>query len=329
MKNIVLITLGGTISAKGKDRLDLKDYRSGLIGGEFYLEDLPEIKEIANVEVENIDNISSTDINSNHWLTLKQKVEYFLNEKDYDGVVITHGTNTLEETAYFLHLTVNSPKPVVLTGSQRPYTALSSDAMINLIDAIRVAAHPDSHGKGVLVVFNKKIHSAREVTKTDTYDIDTFQSGKAGYLGEIDAAHQIVYYRNPLRRHTVQSEFSKIKINGLSKIEIVYSYAGADGELIRYISSSGKYKGIVIAGTGAGRFSSKEKVALKEAAENGLFIVRSNRGGHGRVLDIEPFKDLDAVSGDNLSPQKSRILLSLALQKYNDSEKIQKVFDEY
>lgn len=329
MKKIVLITLGGTISAKGKNRLDLKDYRSGLIDGDYYLEDIPEIKELAEVEVLQIDNISSTDINSQHWLLLKQKIEFYLNDRDFDGAVITHGTNTLEETAYFLHLTLNTSKPVVLVGSQRPYTAISSDAHLNLLHAFQVAIHPDSVGKGVLVVFNNKIHSAREVTKTDTYDVETFKSGETGCLGYIDAGHQVVYYRNPVRRHTTQSEFSKIAISDLPNVAIVYSYAGADGDLINYIVSSKKYKGIVIAGTGAGRFSRGEKEALKKAIDNGLFIVRSNRGGHGRVIDIDPYKDLNAISGDNLNPQKCRILLMLALLKYNDVRQIQEVFNQY
>lgn len=329
MKKILFITLGGTISAKGKNRLDLKDYRSGLIDGAYYLEDLPEIKELADVTVLDIDHISSTDIDHAHWLLLKQKIEYYLNEKYFDGVVITHGTNTLEETAYFLHLTVNSEKPIVLVGSQRPYTALSSDAQLNLLNAFRVAVHPDSYGKGVLVVFNQKIHSARDVTKVDTYDVSGFTSGMAGCLGMVDAGHNVVYYRTPLRRHTTQSAFAEIAIEDLPAVEIVYSYAGADGTLIDYIVSSQNYKGFVIAGTGAGRFSSKEKRAIKNAVEHGLYVVRSNRTGNGRVLDIEPFKGLNTISGDNLNPQKCRILLALSLLKYNDISSIQEVFNNY
>lgn len=329
MKKILFITLGGTISARGKNRLDLKDYRSGLIDGTFFLKDLPEINQLADVKVLDIDNISSTDINSSHWLVLKKKIEYFLNEKNFDGVVISHGTNTLEETAYFLHLTVNSNKPVVLVGAQRPYSALSSDAQLNLFNAFQVAVHPDSYGKGVLIVFNQKIHSAREVTKADTYDVGGFTSGMTGCLGMVDAAHQVIYYRTPIRQHTKQSEFAQIDIKDLPKVEIIYSYAGADGNLIDYIVASKKYKGIVIAGTGAGRFSSKEKRALKNAIENGLFVVRSNRTGNGRVLDIEPFQDLNLISGDNLNPQKCRILLSISLLKYNEVTLVQEVFDRY
>lgn len=180
MKKILLIALGGTISAKGHHRLDLKDYTSGLLHGDFYLENLPELKEIADIKVLQVDNVSSTQIKGTHWIQLKNELEYYLNEKEFDGAVITHGTNTLEETAYFLHLTVNSLKPIVLVGSQRPYTAISSDAQLNLINAVRVAVHPDSYGKGVLIAFNHKIHSAREATKTDTYDVDGFQSGIFG-----------------------------------------------------------------------------------------------------------------------------------------------------
>ncbi|GGA91315.1 asparaginase [Ornithinibacillus halotolerans] len=329
MKNILLITLGGTISAQGMNRLDLKDYTSGSIQGDFYLENIPEIKDIANIEVLPVDNVSSTQINGTHWIQLKKDIEYYLNEKEFDGVVITHGTNTLEETAYFLHLAVNTSKPIVLVGSQRPYTAISSDAQLNLIHAIRVAAHPDSHQKGVLVAFNNKIHSAREVTKVDTYDIDGFQSGVMGCLGYIDAAHEVVYYRNPLRKHTIYSDLSKIEINDLPKVEIVYSYAGASGEIIKTIVESNKYQGIVMAGTGAGRFSKLEEEALKIAVEKGMHVVRSSRVGNGRVIDIQPYDQLRAISADNLNPQKARILLALASLVYSDRESIQKLFYHY
>lgn len=329
MKKILLITLGGTISAQGKNRLDLKDYTSGLIEGDFYLENIPELKEIAEMKVLQVDNVSSTQIKASHWIKLKNEIEHYLNEGHFDGVVMTHGTNTLEETAYFLHLTVNSDKPIVLVGSQRPYTAISSDAQLNLINAVRVAAHPDSYEKGVLVAFNNKIHSAREVTKTDTYDVDGLQSGVFGCLGYIDAAHEVVYYRNPLRKHTVNSEFAKIPINSLPNVEIVYSYAGADGNLIDYIVESNKYKGIVIAGTGAGRFSKDEEASLKKAIEKGIHVVRSSRVGNGRVIDIEPYHELQAISGDNLNPQKARILLAVSLLKYSGREAIQNVFDQY
>ncbi|MEC5423139.1 asparaginase [Virgibacillus sp. C22-A2] len=329
MKKIALITLGGTISAKGLHRGDLKDYQSGLLGGNDFLNELPELSEMANIEVVQIDNVSSTQINENHWIKLKKIVEYYLNEQNFDGVVITHGTNTIEETAYFLHLTVDSNKPVVLVGAQRPFTALSTDAHLNLIQAVRVAIDPNSSNKGVLVAINNEINCARDVTKTNTYRLETFRSGETGYLGFIDPDETVRYYRTPIRRHTINSEFSKTPITSLAKIEIVYSYAGASGELINFITQSKKYDGIVIAGTGAGRFSQKEEKSLYEARKNGLHIVRSSRVGNGRVLDIASYRGLKAVSGDNLSPQKARILLLLSLLQSNDVEEIQRIFNEY
>ena len=262
MRKVLLITLGGTISAKGKNRLDMKDYVSGLIDGSYYLENIPELKEIAEIEIINLDNISSTEISWQHWVKLKQLLEKYLNEWSYDGAVISHGTNTLEETAFFLNLTVNSSKPVVLVGAQRPYTAISSDAQLNLFHAVKVAADPASQNKGVLVVFNNKIHSARDVTKIDTYNVQGFDSGDMGCLGYIDAAHQIVYYRLPAKKHTTDSSFNALDFNRFPNVEIVYSYAGATGDLIHYIAESNKYDGIVIAGTGAGRFSKRKKKRL-------------------------------------------------------------------
>ncbi|WP_340084943.1 asparaginase [Siminovitchia sp. FSL H7-0308] len=329
MKKIAFITLGGTISAKGTNRLDLKDYKSGLIDGAFFVENIPELKELGKIKVIPFDNVSSTQINSQHWIQLKYDIEYYLNEKDFDGAVISHGTNTLEETAYFLHLTVYSSKPIVLVGSQRPYTAISSDAQLNLLNAFRVAIHPDSYGKGVLVAFNNKIHSPREVTKVDTYDVDGFQSGTMGCLGYIDAAHEIVYYREPVRKHTIDSQFSQIKITDLPNVEIVYSYAGATGNLINHIVQSEHYQGIIIAGTGAGRFSKSEEEALLNAVEKGINVVRSSRVGNGRVVCIEPYDQLNAISGDNLNPQKARILLSLALLLDRDRNSIQEIFHQY
>jgi len=327
MKHIAFIHLGGTISAQGKDRLDLKDYQSGRLSGEDFLKSLPELDDLANIDMYQMDKISSTQINANHWIQLKQKIDVLLNEENYDGVVITHGTSTLEETAYFLHLTVNSHKPVVLVGAQRPFAALSSDAPLQLIQAVRVAIDKKSQNMGVLVAGNDRIHSARDVTKTDTYRLDTFKSGDLGCLGYIETDQTIQYYRKPVRKHTIDSVFSDMTFHDLPSVEIVYSYAGATGKIIDYITQSGEYQGIVIAGTGAGRFSKLEEIAISRATQKGLFVVRSSRGGSGRVVDIEAYKHLQTISGDNLTPQKARILLMLAMLKYTSSEAIQQCFE--
>src|SRR5699024_10307820 len=288
-----------------------------------------ELDDLANIDMYQMDKISSTQINANHWIQLKQKIDVLLNEENYDGVVITHGTSTLEETAYFLHLTVNSNKPVVLVGAQRPFSALSSDAPLQLIQAVRVAIDKKSIDMGVLVEGNDRIHSTRDVTKTDTYRLDTFKSGDLGCLGYIETDQTIQYYRKPVRKHTIDSVFSDMTFHDLPSVEIVYSYAGATGKIIDYITQSGEYQGIVIAGTGAGRFSKLEEIAISRATQKGLFDVRSSRGGSGRVVDIEAYKHLQTISGDNLTPQKARILLMLAMLKYTSSEAIQQCFEGY
>lgn len=321
--------MGGTISGYGKDRLDLKDYISGIYCGEDFLKAIPEIDEIADVSFESFLRISSTKINSDHWIQLRKKVMSSLLEENFDGIVITHGTNTLEESAYFLHLTLPTEKPIIFVGAQRPFTALSSDAHLNLLNAIRVAASDEAKNKGVLVLLNDEISSAREVTKTNTYRIEAFQSGQFGYLGFIDPDNKVQFYRQPTRKHTVNSEFSSLDFTELPDVEIVFSYAGATGHLIDHITESKKFSGIITAGTGAGLISPSEIEALQRATDNGLFIVRSSRVGNGRVVPIEPYKDYNFISGDNLLPQKARILLMLSLLKYNSVKEIQTVFDDY
>lgn len=329
MKKIKVIELGGTISAKGKDRLDLKDYESGVFTGKDFLAEVPEIEEIADVSFESFLRVSSTEINADHWIQLRNIIIHYLEEENYDGIVVTQGTNTLEETSYFLHLTIPTEKPIVVVGAQRPFTALSTDAHLNIVNAIRVAASDKSYDKGVLVVLNDEISSAREVTKTNTYRLESFQSGQFGYLGYVDTDRDVHFYREPTRKHTKNSEFANLEITKLPEVEIVYSYAGATGHLIEHITESGKFSGIVTAGTGAGLISPSELEALQKATDAGLVVVRSSRVGNGRVVAIDPYKEYSFVSGDNLLPQKARILLMLSLLKYKNVEDIQKVFDEY
>lgn len=327
VKKVKVIEMGGTISAKGKNRLDLKDYQSGHYTGEGFIEAIPELTDVADVSFESFLQVSSTKITAAHWIELRNKVMESL--ESFDGVVITHGTNTLEETAYFLHLTVHSKKPVVLVGAQRPFTALSSDAHLNLLSAVRVAASDAAKARGVLVVLNDEINSAREVTKTNTYRLETFQSGQLGFLGYVDTDHEVHFYRQSTRKHTYLSEFATMDFAELPNVEIVYSYAGATGMLIEAIIENGTYKGIVTAGTGAGLSSPEEVEALEKATKQGIIVVRSSRVGNGRVVPVAPYKNYPFVSGDNLLPQKARILLMLALTKYNTPEEIQHIFDTY
>lgn len=215
--------------------------------------------------------------------------------------------------------------------AQRPYTALSTDAPLNLLNAFQVVVHPDSYGKGVLVVSHQEIHSARDVTKRHTYRLNTFQSGEVGLLGVLDGDLEVQYYRTPIRAHTKESAFCNLSLDpeALPKVEIIYSYAGATGRLIQSLTEQRLCTGIVVAGTGAGRFSKAEEKALQKASEEGIYIVRSSRVGLGRVIPIKAYEHLPTISADNLLPQKARILLMLSLLKTKKPSTLQKLFEKH
>ncbi|PWD85347.1 L-asparaginase 2 [Ignatzschineria cameli] len=329
MKRIVIIATGGTISAHHEDRTDFRNYRSGHYSGEDFVTQLPELADYAEVEVVQLSNFSSTRMEDSHWSILHQTVMHHLAEEDCDGVVITHGTNTLEESAYLLHLTLKSEKPVIITGAQRPFSALGSDAQINLLDAVRVAADDSARGMGVLVVLNNVIASAREVTKGETYKLHSFQLHAGGQIGSVDADRSVQLYYQPLRRYGVDSALATFQLpKTLPMVDIIYSYAGATGEMIDALIAKG-VQGIVIAGTGAGRITPKEEEALRRAKEAGIYIVMSSRVGAGRVVPIECYDDLPMITADNLSPQKARILLKLGLNAGLSFAELQNLFDTH
>lgn len=329
MKRIKILSTGGTISAHHEERIDVRNYTSGHYSGEEIVEALPELRDVAHITIEQLANFSSTLIDDTHWLLLRDKIQYALEFDHFDGVVITHGTNTLEETAYFLHLTLNTNKPVVLTGAQRPFSGLSSDVGVNLFNAVMVASSDLAAGKGVLTVLNNQIGCARDITKTSTYRLETFQSLNSGFLGTVDPDYSVQLYRQPTRVHTAQSAFSKMNLpEALPIVDIVYSYAGADGTMIRALIQKG-VDGIVVAGTGAGRCSPEEERALYEAKEQGIVIVMSSRVGSGRVVPIDHYKEFDMVTADNLLAQKARILVKLSLLKSRSTADIQAIFNTY
>ena len=293
---------------------------------------VPQIKEIARVKVEQIVNVSSSDITLNNWLAIANKINaIFAGDPKVAGVVVTHGTNTLEETAYFLNLTVKYDRPVVLVGSMRPATAISADGPLNLLNAIRTAGSPEARDKGVLIVMNDEINAARDVTKTNTYRVDTFRAPELGALGYVNE-DKVSFYHSPTRRHTLKSEFDISTVKALPKVEIVYSYVEPDTAIIQALVSS-KANGIVFAGTGAGVLSSFEKSALKTLqsmpAESRPVLVRSSRVGNGRVLAREEYEAMGMIPADTLNPQKARILLMLALTKTRDPKEIMRIFAEY
>lgn len=328
LPTVVVLSTGGTIAGRGTS---LTEYRSGSIGGAELVEAVPEIPRYANVRVEQISNIGSTNMNTAIWLKLAARINaIFAEDREVAGIVITHGTNTLEETAYFLNLTVKHDRPVVLVGAQRPATATSADGPLNLLNAIRAAAAPEARGKGVMVVMNEEINGARDVTKSNTYRVEAFRSGELGFLGYVDQ-DAVTFYKTSTRRHTFRSEFDVSGLKELPKVEILYAYAEPSTVAIRALGEA-KVGGIVFAGTGAGGLSDLERAAIKALgthASGRPVIVRSNRTGNGRAIPRSEYDAEDMVPGDNLNPQKARVLLMLALTKTRDLAEIRRMFREY
>lgn len=330
---VVVLATGGTIAGQGKSKMSLTEYKAGTLLGTELIEAVPEVAQYARVRVEQICNVASPDVGIVVWHTLAERINaIYAHEADIAGVVITHGTSTIEETAYFLNLTVKYDRPVVLVGAQRPATALSADGPLNLVNAVRTAIATESRGRGVLVVLNDEINAARDVTKSNTYRAETFRSGELGFLGYVDV-DRVVYYRKPEKRHTVNSEFNLVKIAAFPRIEILYSYAEAGNAILVTALLQAGAQGIVIACTGAGTLSSAEKEAVRNAVSEvdrvKPVFVRSTRVGNGRVIGRKEYDELGMVPADNLNPQKARILLMLALTKTSDLREIARMFTEY
>jgi L-asparaginase len=328
LPRIQLMIGPGTLPSVGKDRMDLLRYRlSGIprLTGEQMLEPLPEIAKAARIEVDKGNPYAQATHDDLRKLALR--AEEVLESQDVDGLVYVQGTNTIEETSYFLGLTVHSDKPIVVTGAQRPYNGLSSDAQMNLLDAVRLACTPESRGKGVLVAFNGEINAGRDVTKTNTYHLHTFRTRDLGLLGYIDP-DKIEYYRTPHRRHTVNSEFSVIGVQSLPYVEVAYIHAGTRPGLADALVGLGA-KGIIIASVGAGSPGSLDKELEEILKRRSAVVVQSSRVGEGRVVRNNNWYESGMVVADNLSPQKAAILLALALTKTSDTDDIQRMFDEY
>jgi L-asparaginase len=330
---VVVLSTGGTIAGRGASTLSLSEYKAGTLPGAELVEAVPEVREFARVRVEQIANVSSPDIGIEIWRSLAGRINaIFGREPEVSGVVVTHGTSTIEETAYFLHLTVRHDRAVVLVGAQRPASALSADGPLNLVNAVRTAAARESRGRGVLVMLNDEINAARDVMKSNTYRVETFRSGELGFLGYVDQ-DKVAYYRTPDKRHTMNSEFDIAAIGTFPRVEILYCYADSGNALLVEALQQAGAHGIVLACTGAGTLSESEKQAVKKASGGGAagtpVFVRASRTGNGRVIGRKEYDDLGTVPADNLSPQKARILLMLALTKTKDLHEIKRIFAEY
>ncbi|HET9904547.1 MAG TPA: asparaginase [Xanthobacteraceae bacterium] len=330
LPKVCLLIGPGTLHSRGRHRLDTFRYAPWSSGnprlsGEELLAAVPELNQFADIEIDpgNPHEVATMD----DLRRLALRIEAFAARPDVAGIVFVQGTNSLEETAYFLHLTVHTRKPIAITGAQRPFTALSADGPMNLVDAVRVASSSEAVGMGVLVVTNNEINCARDVTKTHAYRVQTFRSRDLGVLGSVEA-DRVVFYRAPVRRHTEASAFRLDPEKPIPYVEVLYVHNGARAELAQAVLDLGA-KGIVVAGVGSGSTGVFRERLAAVAREGRAVVVRASRVGEGRVLHDDQWQEPGMVAADSLSPHKAALLLALALMETNDPARIQTCFDEY
>ena len=329
LPRIAVIGTGGTISSLGASSLDVLEYPDfgQKLSCEALLERFPETRLVADPAPVTFRQVGSTEIGPKDWVEIRAMIHRIARDQPpVAGFVIPHGTATLEETAFFLNLTLACEQPVVLVGAQRPASALGTDAGMNLVNALRVAGSSEARGKGVLVVLNDEIHAARDVVKTSTYRLQTFRSADFGALGHADG-DGVHFYRAPLGAHMPDTPFAALKLTTLPRVEIIYSYAGADGALVDAAVNSGA-RGLVSAGFAPGSPTPDQRAAFERAAKAGIVVVQCSRAA-GRVAPRRRLRESGIVAGEDFSPQKARILLMLALSTTSDVEEIQRAFQTY
>ena len=326
---VVLLATGGTIAGDGASAANSATYQAAKVPVDKLIAGVPELGQVAQVRGEQVFQIASESFTNDHLMTLARRVSALARQPEVDGIVITHGTDTLEETAYFLNLTVRSDKPVVLVGSMRPSTALSADGVLNLLNAVTVAAARDSRGKGVLVVMNDEIHTGRDVTKSINIKTEAFKS-PWGPLGMV-VEGRTYWFRAPAKRHTTASEFDIETLPALPAVDIAYGYGNASDVAARAFAAKG-IKALIHAGTGNGSVAAQVVPALRELRGQGIQIIRSARVvGGGFVLRNaeQPDDQYDWVAAHDLNPQKARILAMVALAQGATAQQLQRIFLEY
>ncbi|HUU33938.1 MAG TPA: asparaginase [Vicinamibacterales bacterium] len=329
LPRVHMVATGGTISNRDGGRLTAEELAKSM----------PGLERAATLTYEQFLNVASSQISLEQWLQLSRRVnELFAGDPGLAGIVVTSGTDTLEETAFFLHLTVKDPRPVVVVGSMRNPSTLGYEGAANLLEAVQVAAAPVARGKGALVVLNDEINSARDVTKTDALRLQTFRSPTHGLLGVVDR-DRVVMFREILQRHTSRSEFDVTRLTSLPRVDVVMVYQGATGDVIKALVDLGA-KGLVIAGAGAGATSGDQNAGIDYATEKGVFVVTATRTGAGRIAPnrgrgpanltaAQQRRRAFSVSSEDHIPVKARILLMLALTTTSDRDEIQRIFSEY
>jgi L-asparaginase len=328
LPRVAVLATGGTIAGSAADAAQTAGYQAGVVGVDRLLAAVPAIAGVARIEAEQIASIDSKDLDLSLWSALAKRIDELAARDDIDGVVVTHGTDTLEETAYLLHLAVKTSKPVVMTAAMRPSSALSADGPLNLLGAVTVAATREAWGRGVLVAFNNRIHSARDIVKTSTYAVDAFQSPEVGALGWVQDG-RVEFQRSVVRPHTAATPFAAGP--DWPAVEIVASYAGASRTAVDAVVAAG-VRGIVVAGTGNGSIPAVVQSALADAVQHGIAVVRASRVGSGHVMRNGAASDdtLGFVSAGTLNPYKARVLLMLALAAgMGERTLLQRAFDTY
>jgi len=328
LPNVVILATGGTIAGAGASAVNSATYAAAKVGVEKLIAGLPELSKVANVRGEQVFQVASESLTNDNLLTLAKRVSALSKQSDVDGIVITHGTDTLEETAYFLTLTVHTSKPIVVVGSMRPGTALSADGALNLYDAVTVAGSKDAAGKGVLVTMGDNIDTGRDVSKSVNIKTSAFSS-QWGPLGMVVEGKNY-WFRAPVKRHTVNSEFDIDKINALPPVEIAMGYEGVSSTAIDALGKSG-IKALIHGGTGNGSVADRIVPNLQKVRADGIVVIRSSRVPDGFVIRNaeQPDDKYDWVVAHDLRPQKARILAMVALTKTSDTKELQRIFWEY
>jgi len=327
-RQVVILATGGTIAGAAATGTQ-SGYTSGAVGIDTMVAGVPGIEKLATIKGEQISNVGSQDMSFDILLKVAKRINELAKSADVAGIVITHGTDTLEESAFFLNLTVKTDKPVVMVGSMRPSTAVSADGPLNLYNAVGVAIDPQAKGRGVLVVMNDQIHAAHSLTKTSTTAVQTFMSPVRGIVG-VASYGKNDWYSSPPWKHTNATEFDISNVTTMPRVDVIFASMDMSPEMINASAASGA-KGIVIAGVGNGNMNKASVDAAAAAVKKGVIVVRSSRvatGLVGRNVELEDDK-LGFIASDELNPQKSRILLALALLKNNNAAAIQKMFMTY
>jgi glutamin-(asparagin-)ase len=326
--NVVILATGGTIAGAGASALNSATYAAAKVPVDKLLAGLPELANVANVRGEQVSQIASESFTNDNLMKLGKRISALVKQADVDGIVVTHGTDTLEETAYFLNLVIRTSKPIVVVGSMRPGTALSADGALNLFNAVSVAASKDAAGKGVLVTMNDELQSGRDVAKIINIKTEAFKS-QWGPLGMVVEGNNY-WFRAPVKRHTAQSEFNIDEFEALAPVDIVYSYGNVPRTTVDAVGKTA-IKALIHAGTGNGSVADRVVPALQEVRAKGIQVVRSSRVPEGFVLRNaeQPDDKYDWVVAHDLNPQKARILAAVALTKNLDSKELQRVFWQY